>query len=308
MFDVVTIGAAVLDVFFQSSQFQLIEQNGGLALCERYNEKVDIEQAMIASGGAATNVAVGLARLGLRVACVAEIGKDVAGSAIVADLQKEGVSVDLLVQERAEETGIAGLLISKDGARTALVHRGAASLLSVSDISWNTLSTKWIHLSSVQNADLIQKTIEWCAEHQVQLSWNPGNWEIQRIASGELQPNWSAVDVLFLNREEFGVMTKKEQTDDVWNGDLVFEGPTCVIVTDGKRGGKYMHNGQTMHFEAKQQGVVQETGAGDAFATGVIAGLFGRQPLEACIQYGLAESLSVIQHMGAKTGLLTSLV
>lgn len=308
MFDVVTIGAATLDVFFQSSQFQLIERNGGLALCERYNEKVDVEQAMITSGGAATNVAVGLSRLGLQVGCVAEIGKDVAGSVVLSDLQREKVSTELLVQEKSEETGVSGLLISKDGARTALVYRGAARLLSVSDIDWNTLQTKWVHLSSVGNADLINKTLEWCREHRVQLSWNPGNWEISHIVSGELKPDWSAISVLFVNRQEFGALIKQEQTDEVWAGELKFEGPQLVIVTDGARGGKYCVDGKTSTFSSKNIQAIQETGAGDAFATGVIAGLFARQPFETSIQYGLAEATSVIQQMGAKTGLLQSLV
>lgn len=308
MFDVVTIGAAVLDVFFQSSQFQLIEQNGGLALCERYNEKVDVEQAKITSGGAATNVAVGLARLGLHVGCIAEVGKDVAGSVVLSDLQREGVSIDLLVQEKSEETGVSGLLISQDGARTALVYRGAARLLSMSDVNWNALQTKWVHLSSVGNADLINKTLEWCKEHRVQLSWNPGNWEIQRIVSGELKPDWSAVSVLFVNRQEFGLMTGIEQTDDVWGRDLQFDGPQAVVVTDGAQGGKYAVDGKTSTFVSKHITAVQETGAGDAFATGVIAGLFARHPFETSIQYGLAEATAVIQQMGAKTGLLQSLV
>lgn len=308
MFDVVTIGAATLDVFFQSSQFQLIQSNGGMALCERYNEKVDVEQAMITSGGAATNVAVGLARLGLKVGCIAEVGKDVAGSVVLSDLQREGVSTDVLVQEKSEVTGISGLLISKDGARTALVYRGAARLLSVSDVDWNALQTKWVHLSSIGNADLINKTLEWCKEHRVQLSWNPGNWEIQRIASGELKPDWSAISVLLVNRQEFGALIKQEQTDEVWAGDLKFDGPQAVIVTDGAHGGKYCVDGKISTFASKQVTAVQETGAGDAFATGVIAGLFARQPFETSVQYGLAEAASVIQQMGAKTGLLQSLV
>jgi sugar/nucleoside kinase (ribokinase family) len=271
MFDVVTIGAATLDVFLQSSQFKLIEQNGGLALCERYNEKVDVEQAMITSGGAATNVAVGLARLGLKVGCIAEVGKDVAGSVVLSDLQREGVSTDLLVQEKSEETGVSGLLISKDGARTALVYRGAARLLSVSDVDWNTLQTKWVHLSSVGNVDLIYKALAWAKEYGAQLSWNPGNWEIQRVATGELKPDWSAVSVLLVNRQEFSVMTGVEQTDGVWASDLKFDGPQAVIVTDGAQGGKYCVEGKTSTLPPKHITALQET-AGDAFVTGVIAG------------------------------------
>src|SRR3989339_913936 len=88
MFDVVTIGSAVLDVFLKSSQFHLVSTNGNLSLCEAFNEKIDVDDAVISSGGGGTNTAVGLSRLGLKTACISEVGNDFAAKVIEQDLKE----------------------------------------------------------------------------------------------------------------------------------------------------------------------------------------------------------------------------
>ncbi|HKY73962.1 MAG TPA: carbohydrate kinase family protein [Patescibacteria group bacterium] len=308
MSDVITIGAATLDVFFRSSAFQLVEKNGNLALCEQFNEKLDVEEAMISSGGAATNVAVGLARLGFSVSCIAEIGKDFAGSVVLHDLEREKVSTEFMVKERSEETGISGLLISRDGARTALVYRGAARMLTISDVPWEKLQASWIHLSSVGNMDLIQKVFEYCKEHHISLSWNPGNWEIERVASGELHPDWDVIKVLLANREEMSHLAGHDlSTEEAWKSSWCFVGPSISVVTDGANGGRYCQNGNCQWYDGEHVKAVQETGAGDSFATGFIAGQLMNKEVDQSIQYGLKEASSVIRKMGAKTGLLHAL-
>lgn len=305
-FDVVSIGSAILDVFFQSSHFQLMEKDGGVVLCERFNEKIEVEHSAISSGGAATNTAVGCARLGLQSACIAEIGQDIGGQVVLQELQSEGVDISHMVKEPSEETGISGLLISQDGARTALVHRGASAMLTAEDIRWNELETRWIHLSSVGNLDLIQHIFDFCAHKQIKLSWNPGNWEIDQIISGQLEPVWDVVEILFVNREEMAQLGNMDLADEtVWKSDWCFVGPKISVVTDGKNGGRYCVDGRCHWYDGIPVTVVQETGAGDAFASGVVAGRLMNKNIEQSIDIGKKNAASVVGHFGAKTGLLT---
>lgn len=305
-FDVVSIGSAILDVFFQSSHFQLVEKDGGVVLCERFNEKIEVEQSSISSGGAATNTAVGFARLGLQVACIAEIGQDIGGQVVLQELQSEGVDISHMVKEPSEETGISGLLISQDGARTALVHRGASELLTTGDIRWDELETRWIHLSSVGNLELIQHIFDMCSQKHIKLSWNPGNWEIDQMASGQLKPAWNIVEILFVNREEMARLGNMDLTNEtVWKSDWCFVGPKISIVTDGKNGGRYCVDGRCHRYSGIPATVVQETGAGDALASGVVAGQLMNKDIEQSMEIGKKNAASVVGHFGAKTGLLT---
>ena len=305
-FDVVSIGSAILDVFFQSSQFQLVKKDGGVVLCERFNEKIEVEQSSISSGGAATNTAVGFARLGLQAACIAEIGQDIGGKVVLQELQQEGVDTSLMVQVEGEQTGTSGLLISPDGARTALVHRGASTMLTTDDIQWDEVETQWIHLSSVGNLELIQHIFDFCAQKHIKLSWNPGSGEIEQILSGVLKPKWDGVSILFTNREEMAQLGNMNLTDEtVWKSDWCFVGPKISVVTDGKKGGRYCVGGQCYWYVGVPTAVVQEAGAGDAFACGVIVGQLMNKNIEQCIEIGRKNSASVVGYLGAKTGLLT---
>src|SRR6185369_2587065 len=104
MFDVVTIGAATVDLLMKSSKFQMADKDGSVLLCEKLGEKIEIEHAAISTGGAATNTAVGFARMGFQVACITEVGTDFAGDMVLHDLKEEGVDVSLLISERSEQT------------------------------------------------------------------------------------------------------------------------------------------------------------------------------------------------------------
>ena len=305
-FEVVTIGSATVDVFLKSDQFHLVEKGNDVVLCERYNQKIEVEQAEMTSGGGATNVAVGLARLGYVVACIAKTGKDASRELILSDLKSNGVDSMFLVADVQEQTGVSVILIAPDGGRTVLVHRGAAAHLGAQHIPWETLTTEWIHLSSVGNAESVSAVFRYVQKMKTGLSWNPGSWEISQVQQGVLQPEWSVVKILFVNREEMAQLSGLPLGDDsVWKGEWEFSGPEIIIVTDGKRGGVCKTNdGRVLWFESVAVSVVQETGAGDAFASGFLAGYLGEQDLERCLELGRQNAASVVQQMGAKAGLL----
>jgi len=305
-FDLVTIGSATVDVFLKSEQFHLVEKENDVVLCERYNEKIEIEEAEMTSGGGATNVAVGLSRLGYRVGCASKTGADSGRDLILGDLRANGVDTSLLVSDPHEKTAISVILIAPGGGRTVLVHRGASQHLGVHNIPWDSMQTSWIHLSSVGNAETVSAVFRYAQKYQVLLSWNPGMLEIHEIAQNSLTPDWSQVQVLFVNREEMALLSGLAlENDDVWRGDWHFDGPAIALVTDGRRGGVCKTaDGRSLWFDALPARVVQETGAGDAFASGFLAAYMGEQDLAQCIELGKRNAAGVVERMGAKTGLL----
>ncbi|HZZ98323.1 MAG TPA: carbohydrate kinase family protein [Candidatus Saccharimonadia bacterium] len=305
MFDVITLGSATLDVFLRSSKFQLSNKNGAVMLCETFGEKIDVEQAAVSTGGAASNTAVGFARMGFATACVTETGTDFAGEIVLHDLKTEGVDASLLLAIPTEQTAVSALLISEDGARTALVFRGASRNMTAAMIDWSKIQAKRLHLASIGNAELVIKTLEHCKQQGIKVSWNPGNWEIEQIRSGALKPDWSAVDILCLNRGEMANMSGMELgRDEAWTDAWSFPGPRVVIVTDGKKGGQYLIDGVKKSYIIEDIPTVQETGAGDAFICGVVSGQLLGETLEDSIGRGKKNAASVVQQMGAKKGLM----
>ena len=81
-------------------------------------------------------------------------------------------------------------------------------------------------------------------------------------------------------------------------------GPKIVIITD-KNNLISCYDGIKKYFlKPNNIKVVERTGAGDAFASGFVAGLIKGKSIEYCLKLGLRESESVIRYFGAKNNLL----
>lgn len=299
LFDTVSIGSATLDIFLRADSFDASQKGGKDYLCIEEGSKHNVDEFAMQSGGGATNTAVGWARLGLRAAVIAELGRDMAAEVIQKELAGEKVDLSLLVKEKSEQTAISALLISGDGSRTAITARGASNLLTVEDVPWDKLQANWIHISSVGNDELILRAAAHCRQKRIRFSWNPGGRELASIESGKLHLTEVRPTLFYLNEEEAARILKA--------GYQLEQGGEIVIVTNGRHGGRWYEHGKWYEFNARETKVVQETGAGDAFLTGVVAGyLHDRRTLEA-IEWGKKEAASVVSQMGAKTGLLRSL-
>ena len=86
-------------------------------------------------------------------------------------------------------------------------------------------------------------------------------------------------------------------------------GPKIVVVTDGPKGA-YAYDSKDgsvwrvpMYPDPKPP--LERTGAGDAFASTVVAALALGEPLEKALAWGPINSMSVVQYVGAQRGLLS---
>jgi ribokinase len=299
MFDIVTVGSATVDLFFKSKQLKVEKTEQGLVLCQQYDEKIDVEEFFHQSGGAGTNTAVGFSRLGLKTATIVEIGQDLFGQMVIDDLKREDVDTDWILEEEDEQTAVSALMIAEGGGRSVLTHRGASGQLSVADLPDDLVTqTNWIHVANISGKkDVLERLFEVAKAKQVGLSWNPGKPELELLNSGQLSPAKIECDILFLNKGEWESLVDIKYT--------LLEHIPYVAITEGKDGGQLHVKGHyTQPFKAAKSKTIQETGAGDAFATGFVAAHYlGRPPVECC-EWGAQNAASVISHMGAKTGLL----
>jgi ribokinase len=289
MFDVMTVGSSLVDIFLSVPKLQL-----------RAGEKVELSEMKVFSGGGGTNTAVGFARLGFKTAIMSETGKDNFASVILSELQREGVDTSLIIREKLEQTGGSVILVGKGGARTALVHRGASSMLDAYDIApfWLGQSS-WVHLTNIAGQEETLRKIFLIVKKNLQtvMSWNPGKQELKLIADGKLKVEDIPCKVLILNNEEWEMVAKQQ-------AELVKEIPE-IVVTEGKKGGYvYEHGKKTMRFLGAQVKSVDDTGAGDAFCTGYVAGQLLKKPVKTCVEWGVRNAGSVIGQWGAKLGLL----
>jgi len=139
----------------------------------------------------------------------------------------------------------------------------------------------------------------------VKIAFNPSSYLIK---NRDIKPLLKLTDILILNREEAEALLRKEEgtikEKDLLKG-LYNITKGIVVVTD-KDKLISCYNGTKKYFLVphKNVKVVERTGAGDAFASGFVAGQIIGKSIQESLELGLRESESVIQYFGAKNNLL----
>lgn len=296
MYDMITIGSSMIDFFVQSDEFSMTKNSEGVLLCQRYGDKIEVDNFSLVTGGGGSNTAVGFARAGFHTAVVTETGKDVLAKLILDSFHQEKVATNLVIQEKKEQTGGSVILIGQDGGRTAMVHRGAASLLDPKDLPLDSIAkTGWVHLSSIAGRQATLSAI-FKARGNKKMSWNPGKQELYLLAESQLALNTLPVEILLINEQEWAMV-------DIAQPAIVTHIP-IVVITNGSQGGRIISQGREITFHSQATQSVDDTGAGDAFATGFVSAYIWQKPLTVCATIGAKNAAAVVEQVGAKAGLL----
>ncbi len=299
MFDVLTIGSALADIFITSDNFELQHTGDGIFLCQMYGAKIEVDGFAFHTGGGANNVAIGLSRAGLSVASIVELGKDTLAKMVLDNLKSEHVDCEYVISERREQTGGSIILVGHDGGRTVLVHRGASSQLDMGDSPERAIErASWIHLSSIAGRlTALQRIGKLARQYKKTVSWNPGSAELALLTGRELAISDIPCQVLLCNLQEWQALAEIE--------DEVRAAVPELIVTNGKEGLDIWHEGNYTHVPASTESkTVDETGAGDAFASGYIAARYHKKSVETACQWGIRNASGVVSQYGATPGLL----
>jgi sugar/nucleoside kinase (ribokinase family) len=301
---IVSIGAAVQDVFLQGKIFTPKRENGELVEEFKLGTKNEIEDVVFSTGGGATNASVTFARLGMQSLYMGRLGHDISGKAVLEELAKENVSTKLVWYSKDLGTGYSTLLLSPNGERTILTYRGASSGYNLTPKHFQNIKPDWFYVSSLSgDIESLEVICTYAQKKNIKIAINPGKGELKAGARfKKLLPHF---DILSINKEE---MEQLFGTADLYtlmkkaNRDV-----PVVVVTDGPRG-SYVIGNQHIYKAGmyKDVPVIDRAGAGDAFCSGFVAMLANRETIEMAIAYGSANSTSVVGKIGAKAGILHS--
>ena len=304
MFDLISIGDPAVDHFFKIHDAHVEVEKGGKELCLRFGDKLPVEEYCQSLGGNTANNAVGASRLGLKTAVYLNIGSDLIGKFTLVKLKEEGVDSRYAAVNEGMDSNVSAL-ISFRGERTILTYHQDFKY-QLPDLD----RTRYVYLSSMGKSALennfYHQVENYMQRSGASLYFNPGTYELAygiKKFSGLL----SLTKLLILNKEETELVLKitgKVDIKRMLNG-LLELGPKIVIITDGKNG-SYGFDGRIFYqldiFPAK---VIDMTGAGDAYATGVLAGLFYGKDLPEAMRWGAANGASVVEEIGPQKGLLS---
>jgi len=307
-YDVVTFGSATLDVFLKTRNFSFRKEKKFLsqkAVCFPFGSKADINDLAFRTGGGGTNAGATLALQGLKTAYCGMLANDFSGSEILKDLKRFGVDSSLVFKTDKAPTNFS-VIFSWGLDRTAFVWRGASELLKWSNVPQNKIKAQWLYLApfSGELAGLFEPLVNFAHKNKIKVFANLGNTQID-LGIKKLKPILKKIDIALLNQEEASLLTKiayQEEEKVFKKIDDWVDG--LVIMTKGKKGvvasdGNYLYRAESLPAK-----IVEKTGAGDAFGSGFLSQILKGGNIETALQFGVANSASCIQELGAKQGLL----
>ncbi|MFH1521850.1 MAG: carbohydrate kinase family protein [archaeon] len=293
-FDVVTFGSAVIDTFVDTEFNRKLNSFNYDA-----GSKILIDNLKFDIGGGATNTAVAFARLGFKTGSICKIGDDKNGQDILAMLKKENVK--FLGSKSKDKTGYSIILDSKDKDRTILTFKGPSNNIKITELP--KFKTKWLYYSSLlgKSFETQKKLALKLKKEGTKIAFNPSDYLIKKL---NILPLLKITDVLILNKEEAQMLCKRYNK----KGDTIIcvreLGPKTVVITD-KNKLVYAYDGMKKYsIKPNKIKVVERTGAGDAFASGFVAGIMAGKGINESLKLGLREGESVIKYFGAKNNLL----
>jgi ribokinase len=264
-------------------------------------ERVDI----VRSVGPSPNAAISCKRLGLEVSLMAWLGDDLPGKESLAHLTKEGVDTSAIITENGKASSYWYVL--RHGAdRTMLVKS------ETYQYEWKDPETipEWIYLAYIgeDSWSLHEKLLDYLERNpSIKFVFQPATyhfeWGVEKLAG-----LYKRAQLVVMNREEAVQVTGKPHDDIKQLADGLHEiGPEKVVITDGSHGSYASFDGKVVTIPNYPDPAppVDRTGAGDAFASTIVAALALGESMETALTWAPINSMNVVQEIGAQAGLLT---
>ncbi len=220
-------------------------------------------------GGSAANTIYALKNWGFSCGFIGIVGKDEEGDFALDELK--GVNLNQVIRRGETSRSLIILDAAKDRAIFVCPHSEEKSLASF----FPEQSKGWLHLSSFITDEGFEFHQRLAAQHEGEVSLDPGEIYASRGLSA-LKGLLKKTKLLFLTHQELALFRCSL-------GELLDLGPEMICLKKGAQGAAIQKEKKKIEIPpARPEKIVDNTGAGDVFDAGVIAGLKkGLSPLEA---------------------------
>lgn len=303
-----SIGDMVTDAFIKLNENYAkvtVDRLGHRTLSMEFGNKPPYEEVEVINAvGNSANAAVAFARLGLNSSLLAFCGNDQAGKDSLNYLSKEGVNVsDISIQTGKKTNYHYALRYGSD--RTILIK------YENYDYEFKAPLQKpdWVYLSMLSKSswDLHRDLIKYLKKNpEIKLAFQPGTfhfeWGVKRLSEF-----YKRSFIVVMNKEEAQQVTgESTKSINVLLQKLLLMGPKIAVITDGPNG-SFSCDGLKVYAMPNYpdpKPPYDRTGAGDAFASTIVACLAMGKDLKTAMTWAPINAMSVVQKLGAQAGLL----
>src|SRR3989344_6122173 len=307
-FDIITIGDSTIDTFIRihDATVECDINHKECKICVKYGDKIPVDSIAHGVAGNAANVVVGCSRLGLRTAIYTNLGDDDHGKNIKQVLKGENVANDYIKVHSGKDSNLS-VVLTFQGERTIFVYHQ----------DWNyhlpdLAACSWVYLTSMAqtfaSSNIMDEVCHYIDKSRAKLAFGPGTYQL--AADIKRYPKLlEKCEVLIVNLEEAKKILGTDESELIDQRDLLARmhllGPKTVVITDGANGSYVSDGNRNLKIGIFPTKLVEKTGAGDAYASGFMAAIISRMPLEEAMTWGAINAASVIVETGTQNGLLT---
>ena len=265
-----------------------------------------MDEISLHGGGCALNTATGLARLGLSALVVGKVGEDTFGDFVVGLLAERGLDTRGVLRDPAVPTSATVVLVDRAGERSFLHLPGANGALGAEELAPEIFAGRALHvagalvmpaLDGAPTAGLLAEAQRRGVHTSLDTVYDAtGRWE-------RVQPCLPHLDLLMASLAEAqGISGEHEPASAAaWFRDRGVAEVALKLGPDGCYVAGAEFEGDVPAFPVH---AVDGTGAGDAFAAGVIYGRLAGWPLVDAARLANAAGALATTAVGATEGLL----
>ncbi|WJH36762.1 sugar kinase [Paenibacillus sp. CC-CFT747] len=266
-------------------------------------------------GGAESNVAIGLARLGHKVGWFGRLGSDPLGRMIYKRIRGEGVDVSRSVLTNEAPTGLM-LRETVSGKSSVYYYRrnSAASGMKPEHLDESYIAqARILHVTGITPAlsesclETLLEAIRLARKHGTKVCFDPNLrlklWSAEQ-AKEALLPLAEQADYFLPGLDELKLLYGTQDFSEIESRLRKLTG-TCIV--KGDRETHIVGKDRTISVPFFQvDNVVDTVGAGDAFCAGFLSGVLRELPVEEAVRLGNLLGSLVIQFEGDWEGLPTA--
>ncbi|MEC0297383.1 5-dehydro-2-deoxygluconokinase [Peribacillus frigoritolerans] len=260
-------------------------------------------------GGSPANVAIGSAKLGLKVGFIGKLADDQHGRFIESYMREAGVDTsNMIIDQEGHKTGLAFTEIKSPEECSILMYRDNVADLHLAP---SELDEKYIKKSKIllvsgtalaksPSREAILKAVSLAKRNDVkvvfELDYRPYTWNSIEETSVYYSLVAEQSDILIGTRDEYNVMQNTVKgTNEETVRYLFKHSADLVVIKHGVEGScAYAKSGAIFTAKSYKTKVLKTFGAGDSYASAFLYALVRGKGIESALKFGSASASIVV--------------
>ena len=269
MTKILTIGSATMDVFVECDEANIVsvcsKNKNSDFMSYPYGSKIDISTFSSNVGGGGVNTACNFANLGFDTSAIFKIGEDIYSEGVLSSFKNKNVKLDNIIQKKDTSTGFSIILVSFQGDRTVLAHRGANAEIREEEINFDAIKDADFMYVAPLNGEsnkVLEPIVQYAHKHGTRICFNAGTTSLKR-GFEHIKTILKSAHIVVMNKEEAmmatGIQVRPDTKTEKFSHELIHSDIKkmlttlkvmdyqIIVITDGGRGA-YAYDGQKFYF------------------------------------------------------------